>query len=233
MVWAMVFKQQLEGAELQLERTARPESQMKSAGGPRVAALGRRSPGPSSTRRFCCDLCQYSTAFRRNLTVHRRTHTGEKPYSCRCCARRFTHKSGLNRHMRTHGDQPRHECPHCAKSFAQGKHLAAHLRCTHGVSAAAAEASVAEAELERDQPMSCPLCQLTFAGKKALMQHLQRHVSSDGQVLYPCTSCDRVFAEPSSLERHMGEEHPSEDAPSLPASEDEEDGEGDSLLGLA
>lgn len=33
MVWAMVFKQQLEGAELQLERTARPESQMKSAGG--------------------------------------------------------------------------------------------------------------------------------------------------------------------------------------------------------
>ncbi|XP_070397479.1 zinc finger protein 771-like isoform X2 [Dermacentor albipictus] len=203
--------------------------------GPRVVALGRQSPGPSSTRRFCCDLCQYSTAFRRNLTVHRRTHTGEKPYTCRCCARRFTHKSGLNRHMRTHGDQPRHECPHCAKSFAQGKHLAAHLRCTHGVSAAAAEASVAVAELERDQPMSCPLCQLTFAGKKALMQHLQRHVSSDGHVLYPCTSCERVFTESSSLEQHVGEEHPSEDAPSLPASEEEDDDneEGNSLLGLA
>lgn len=195
-----------------------------SLAGPRVA-LGRRAPVPGGARRFYCDLCTYSTVFRRNLTVHRRTHTGEKPYSCRCCARRFTHKSGLNRHMRTHGDQPRHECPHCAKTFAQGKHLAAHLRCSHGITAAVAEASVAE----QDQPMSCPLCQLTFVGKKALMQHLQRHVSSDGQVLYPCASCEQVFTESSSLEQHVNEEHPS-DTVSLPASEEDEE---DSLLGLA
>lgn len=184
--------------------------------GPRV---GRRAPVTGGAKRFYCDLCTYSTVFRRNLTVHRRTHTGEKPYSCRCCARRFTHKSGLNRHMRTHGDQPRHDCPHCAKTFAQGKHLEAHLRCSHGI----VEASVAE----WDQPMSCPLCQLTCADKKALMQHLQRHVSSDGQVLYPCASCEQVFTESLSLEAHMKEEHPSD---SLPASEEDEE---DSLLGLA
>ncbi|XP_077496654.1 uncharacterized protein LOC144107502 [Amblyomma americanum] len=191
-------------------------------------SLGRRAAAAGVVRRFYCDLCQYSTVFRRNLTVHRRTHTGEKPYSCRCCARRFTHKSGLNRHMRTHGDQPRHECPHCSKSFLQSVHLAAHLR-THGVAAPDGEGEAGEEDL---RPMSCPLCQHAFPGKKALMQHLQRHVTADGQLLYPCARCEQVFAEQSSLDQHVSADHPL-DGPSRPATDEEDNWEGDSLLGLA
>lgn len=185
---------------------------------------GRPLVAGGGARRFYCDLCQYSTVFRRNLTVHRRIHTGERPYACRCCARRFTHKSGLNRHMRTHGDRaPRHECPRCAKSFLQSGHLDAHVRAAHPPEAEGG-----------GRPIDCPLCRRTFPGKAALTEHVQSHVTADGLLLYPCARCDEVFGKRASLEKHIRDAHPSPRegaSPPTPVSEDEED--GCALLGLA
>ncbi|XP_077547598.1 uncharacterized protein LOC144159786, partial [Haemaphysalis longicornis] len=193
---------------------------------------GRPLVAGGGARRFYCDLCQYSTVFRRNLTVHRRIHTGERPYSCRCCARRFTHKSGLNRHMRTHGDlAPRHECPHCAKSFLQSGHLDVHVRSAHGPHAA----------VERDDdddchPIDCPLCGHTFPGKAALTEHVQSHVTADGVLLYPCVQCDEVFGKQASLEKHVHSAHPPNRkgaSPPAPLSENDGEDDGCMLLGLA
>ena len=36
------------------------------------------------------------------MTVHERTHSGEKPYSCRYCAYRAAQKSTVTVHERTH-----------------------------------------------------------------------------------------------------------------------------------
>ena len=41
-----------------------------------------------------------------NLTVHRRSHTGEKPYKCPHCHYACAQSSKITRHLKTHGILP-------------------------------------------------------------------------------------------------------------------------------
>ena len=54
----------------------------------------------TNTRVFPCLLCPKTFSRRDNLTLHIRTHTGEKPYLCPHCDYRTTISSNVYRHMR-------------------------------------------------------------------------------------------------------------------------------------
>ena len=68
------------------------------------------------------DTCGCGKLFRNisNLTVHRRSHTGEKPYKCEVCPYSCAQSSRLTRHMKTHCTMLNTfmKCPLCDKNFA-------------------------------------------------------------------------------------------------------------------
>lgn len=91
---------------------------------------------PVRRRNDTCEYCGKVFKNCSNLTVHRRSHTGEKPYRCSICSYACAQSSKLTRHMKTHGRSGRelYRCKFCQASFSLLALLERHSRKCQGSS---------------------------------------------------------------------------------------------------
>ena len=161
--------------------------------------------------------------------MHKRTHTGEKPYECNVCSKGFAMKTNLTVHQRTHTREKPYECDVCNKRFSTAsdlrKHQKIHLLCSSCGREIIQPHDVQEyfVEDEHSTQCTCNKCNAKFSNSKKLLKHLKRQHGDDGTyqcclcqelksteptgIGYLCCVCDVVFDVPRDLEHHMTTTH--------------------------
>ena len=52
--------------------------------------------------RHSCEFCEFTTAQKNQLEIHRRRHTGERPFKCEYCGKSYMAKKHLRKHHQVH-----------------------------------------------------------------------------------------------------------------------------------
>uniref|UniRef100_A0A1A8NGY6 B-cell CLL/lymphoma 11B (Zinc finger protein) n=1 Tax=Nothobranchius pienaari TaxID=704102 RepID=A0A1A8NGY6_9TELE len=122
-----------------------------TASGGSTPHLGGGPGRPSSKDGRRCDTCEFcGKVFKNcsNLTVHRRSHTGERPYKCELCNYACAQSSKLTRHMKTHGQLGKevYRCDICQMPFSVYSTLEKHMKKWHGEHLMTSEVKLEHAE---------------------------------------------------------------------------------------
>ena len=72
-----------------------------------------------NVKSIICDVCKKSFKCKSQLIVHKRIHSGQKPYNCEVCDKSFSQKNSVKRHMLVHSGKKEIQCYVCGKYFSQ------------------------------------------------------------------------------------------------------------------
>uniref|UniRef100_A0A8C5VJE5 IKAROS family zinc finger 3 n=1 Tax=Microcebus murinus TaxID=30608 RepID=A0A8C5VJE5_MICMU len=88
--------------------------------------------GRPTSGKMNCDVCGLSCISFNVLMVHKRSHTGERPFQCNQCGASFTQKGNLLRHIKLHTGEKPFKCHLCNYACQRRDALTGHLRTHSG-----------------------------------------------------------------------------------------------------
>lgn len=108
--------------------------------------------------------------------VHKRLHSGDKPYECNFCNRPFRQWGDLKYHIQSrHTTEKNHQCEFCGKDFARRYSLVIHRRIHTG-----------------EKNYKCEFCDKQFRASSYLQVHRKIHTGL--LVTEPSEDFSNVFA---------------------------------------
>ncbi|XP_055849432.1 transcription factor Ouib-like [Episyrphus balteatus] len=130
-----------------------------------------------------CELCGnvYPTVYQ--LTMHRRRHDSEKPFSCEICQKKFANQQETNRHMRVHTGARPFKCKYCDRTFGDRSTNIKHERIH-----------------TNERPFKCETCGKSFTYSNVLKNHMLTHT---GEKRFECDVCDKKFSRVCELKQHL------------------------------
>ncbi|KAM7059742.1 neurotrophin receptor-interacting factor homolog isoform 2-T2 [Molossus nigricans] len=130
-----------------------------------------------------CSACGKTFRNPRYFSVHKKIHTGEKPYVCQDCGKAFIQSSSLTQHQRIHTGERPFKCRECGRTFNDRSAISQHLRTHTGA-----------------KPYQCQVCTKAFRQSSHLVRHQRTHT---GERPYTCNRCGKAFTQSSHLIGHQ------------------------------
>ncbi|KAJ3587118.1 hypothetical protein NHX12_013508 [Muraenolepis orangiensis] len=151
-------------ASVREDRDATKEEQKRGHIYSELSSPKPASPGPLRlpNGKLQCDICGMICIGPNVLMVHKRSHTGERPFQCSQCGASFTQKGNLLRHIKLHSGEKPFKCPICNYACRRRDALTGHLR-THAVSSPKA-----------GKTLKCDHCGRSYKQQSTLEEHMER-----------------------------------------------------------
>jgi len=149
--------------------------------------------------KFKCTECGRCCRSKSYLAVHKRVHSGEKPYKCSVCDKSFSWSNTLQKHKhsvhinseakteadssdhsRLHTQENHYTCTQCEKCFSSQRGLYQHIIIHTG-------------------KYKCTKCGTCFGNGYALARH--RRIFH-GEKTHRCRVCGKAFTSSGNLKRH-------------------------------
>ena len=145
--------------------------------------------------------------------VHRRIHTGDKPYQCPSCSLKFTSSGNLKTHMKLHVGTREFACQLCDKAYPRADTLKRHILSFHenkrlykcDVCGKSFKGHIRDhmrthAEDREEKPFGYSQCGARFNQRSQLTVHMRVHT---GERPYSCKICSRSFSHSTALKLHL------------------------------